>query len=116
MHSRVAPSSRHGVGGVASRQPMLLSITKLIFLAISNLPFLRAGPIPRSVRLFEDVDEGKEPEDPAMWMYLAIAMALVLLGGAFAGLTLALMGQVCNPVLEQCSRVLNSASIGRNIP
>lgn len=34
------------------------------------------------------------PEKSTLWIYLAVAVALVLLGGAFAGLTIALMGQV----------------------
>lgn len=34
------------------------------------------------------------PDKPTLWIYLAVAIALVLLGGAFAGLTIALMGQV----------------------
>ena len=34
------------------------------------------------------------PDKPTLWIYLAVAVALVLLGGAFAGLTIALMGQV----------------------
>ena len=33
-------------------------------------------------------------DKPTLWIYLAVAIALVLLGGAFAGLTIALMGQV----------------------
>ncbi|KAI9672951.1 MAG: hypothetical protein M1817_003115 [Caeruleum heppii] len=36
---------------------------------------------------------GKPPADPSLWIYLSIAVVLVLLGGAFAGLTIALMGQ-----------------------
>ena len=31
--------------------------------------------------------------DPSLWAYFGIAVALVLLGGVFAGLTIALMGQ-----------------------
>ena len=38
-------------------------------------------------------DAPKNPEDPNLWVYLGVAIALVLLGGAFAGLTIALMGQ-----------------------
>lgn len=41
--------------------------------------------------------EEQEPmpsDDPALWIYLSVAVGLVLLGGAFAGLTIALMGQV----------------------
>jgi metal transporter CNNM len=35
--------------------------------------------------------EGEYPdvEDSSLWFYLAVAAALVLLGGAFAGLTIA---------------------------
>lgn len=38
------------------------------------------------------------PAKPTLWIYLAVAIALVLLGGAFAGLTIALMGQVRVPI------------------
>lgn len=31
---------------------------------------------------------------PTLWIYMAVAVGLVLLGGVFAGLTIALMGQV----------------------
>lgn len=33
-------------------------------------------------------------DDPTLLIYLLVAVGLVLLGGAFAGLTIALMGQV----------------------
>lgn len=42
------------------------------------------------------------PNKPTLWIYLAVAVALVLLGGAFAGLTIALMGQV---ILQCYSRL-----------
>lgn len=46
------------------------------------------------VGVFEgDEDLPKDPDDPDLWIYLSVAIALVLLGGAFAGLTIALMGQ-----------------------
>jgi len=31
----------------------------------------------------------KDAEDPSLWLYLGVALALVLGGGAFAGLTIA---------------------------
>jgi len=40
-----------------------------------------------------DDDLPKDASDPDLWIYLGIAVALVLLGGVFAGLTIALMGQ-----------------------
>lgn len=41
-----------------------------------------------------DEEPPMSPDKPTLWIYLAVAIALVLLGGAFAGLTIALMGQV----------------------
>ena len=74
-------------------RPTFLSVVKLVLLGIANLPFIRAAPIP-----YFSVKEDVEPVDgPTLWIYLAVAVGLVLLGGAFAGLTIALMGQVCLP-------------------
>jgi len=59
------------------------------------LPLASAAPI----GIWSDVHtrghshEGEEIDDPDLWIYLAIAVVLVLLGGAFAGLTIAYMGQ-----------------------
>lgn len=39
-------------------------------------------------------DDGLSIHDPAFWGYLGIAAVLTLCGGGFAGLTIALMGQV----------------------
>ena len=61
------------------------------------LPVIRAMPMslnPFHV-LAEDDEPPMSPRKPTLWIYLAVAIALVLLGGAFAGLTIALMGQVC---------------------
>ena len=46
---------------------------------------------------FATIKEKVEPmpaHSPTLWIYIAVALGLVLLGGAFAGLTIALMGQV----------------------
>ncbi|KAK2794041.1 hypothetical protein FQN51_000950 [Onygenales sp. PD_10] len=43
--------------------------------------------------LLDKREDGKPPDDPSLWLYLSVAAALVLSGGAFAGLTIALMGQ-----------------------
>lgn len=59
------------------------------------LPVIRAIPVslnPFHV-LAEDSEPPMSPHKPTLWIYLAVAIALVLLGGAFAGLTIALMGQ-----------------------
>lgn len=83
----------------------ILSITKLLFFGIANFPLLLAAPLfgatPRPTPTLKlpgaipfDEPEEKDPDDPTLWIYLTVAVGLVLLGGAFAGLTIALMGQV----------------------
>ncbi|KAG9911830.1 DUF21-domain-containing protein, partial [Aureobasidium melanogenum] len=76
--------------------PAALSIVKLVGVSLINLPLSYAAP------LFDKSDspiyrreepEPKSPDDPQLWVYLGVAIALVLLGGVFAGLTIALMGQ-----------------------
>lgn len=76
-----------------SSTPLVLGLSKIFVLAIAQIPLVRAAPIHASTWLHTLKEEGKEPEDPQLWLYLSVAAALVLLGGAFAGLTIALMGQ-----------------------
>lgn len=70
----------------------MVALVKVLLLAIAQIPLIRAVPTPLLQSLSEE--EGKPPDDPSLWLYLGIAAALVLSGGAFAGLTIALMGQV----------------------
>ena len=60
--------------------------------------------MPHSRSLFNAFVEEEEPpmspKDSSLWIYLAVAVALVLLGGAFAGLTIAFMGQVGSKCLS----------------
>lgn len=75
--------------------PLILSTAKLLLLGILNFPLLRAAPMnwgPSHSFIMEDTPI--PPDNSALWIYLAVALGLVLLGGAFAGLTIALMGQV----------------------
>ena len=83
---------------LASRRT-ILSLAKLLFLALSNVPLIRGAPTRLLHTFVGDVQEQEEPEplpadDASLWVYLSVAVGLVLLGGAFAGLTIALMGQV----------------------
>ena len=78
-----------------SRRPAVLGLAKALFLALGQLPIVQAAPLYTSAFLFAKEEEGaKPPDNPSLWIYLTVAAALVLLGGAFAGLTIALMGQV----------------------
>ena len=81
-------------------RPGILGLAKILLLAAAQLPLVRAAPFHASSVLFtRDNDEGKTSDGPSLWLYLGVAAFLVLLGGAFAGLTIALMGQVCLPRL-----------------
>jgi hypothetical protein len=73
-------------------RPLALGLAKLLIIAISQVPFATAAPV--FSPFFSEAETPKEPSDPGLWLYLGISLALVLSGGAFAGLTIALMGQV----------------------
>ncbi|KAK5136767.1 hypothetical protein LTR08_002063 [Meristemomyces frigidus] len=96
-HAAAVRSGRgvqHGGGrnGFAAIRPGALALAKLIM-----LPLVSAAPMglwQTGVKILEDDDElPKSPGDPDLWIYLGVAVTLVLLGGVFAGLTIALMGQ-----------------------
>ncbi len=87
-------ASSRPLGGLASSRLAILSTMKLVLAGIANIPFINALPIRFLPATLLVADEGIPPKSPKLWIYLVVAMFLVLLGGAFAGLTIALMGQV----------------------
>ncbi|CAG8349106.1 unnamed protein product [Penicillium salamii] len=74
-------------------RPLMLGLAKLLFIAIAQIPFAAAAPVLSPLFSSADAEPPKEPSDPNLWLYLGVSAALVLSGGAFAGLTIALMGQ-----------------------
>ena len=72
------------------------------------MPIVSAAPMglwQAGAKILEDDDElPKAPGDPDLWIYLGVAVTLVLLGGVFAGLTIALMGQ------GTCSLTMDTAA------
>ncbi|KAJ5832886.1 hypothetical protein N7474_001197 [Penicillium riverlandense] len=76
-------------------RPAVLSLAKL-FLLLAQIPRISSAPV-SVIRPFSllprDAEPPMDPDDPNLWLYLGISAALVLCGGAFAGLTIALMGQ-----------------------
>ncbi|TAQ87084.1 hypothetical protein B7494_g4607 [Chlorociboria aeruginascens] len=74
-------------------RPAVLGLAKTVFLGLFQLSSVAAAPVSTFLGITKDEDAPKDAEDPSLWLYLAIAAILVLLGGAFAGLTIALMGQ-----------------------
>ncbi|QDS72126.1 hypothetical protein FKW77_003872 [Venturia effusa] len=77
------------------RIPAISVASSLLIVAIASLPGATAVPISEAAG---DVypyagAEPKPAEDASLWLYLTTAALLVILGGVFAGLTIALMGQ-----------------------
>ncbi|ORY10949.1 hypothetical protein BCR34DRAFT_484856 [Clohesyomyces aquaticus] len=94
--ARAITSASPGSGlpnGLFSPQHARINILfALLFQAFA--PLVKAIPVvQRSIHILGDGDTPKPADDPSLWVYLGTAVALVLLGGAFAGLTIALMGQ-----------------------
>ncbi|KAL9115312.1 MAG: hypothetical protein Q9187_007311 [Circinaria calcarea] len=87
--------SSRPTGGIVARRPAILSIAKLLLCGIANIPLLRAAPtrFPPFTTFAGGDPDPLPAKSPTLWIYLSVAVALVLLGGAFAGLTIALMGQ-----------------------
>lgn len=78
-----------------SRRPLVLGLAKIFVLALAQIPLTQAAPLWITEILYaKDEDVPKSAKDASLWLYLGVAAALVILGGAFAGLTIALMGQV----------------------
>lgn len=80
---------------MASR-PIILGLARVFFLALCQLPLISAAPTsysPSHPLISISEAPSKPANDPGLWLYLGVAAALVLSGGAFAGLTIALMGQ-----------------------
>ncbi|OBT97693.1 hypothetical protein VE01_05004 [Pseudogymnoascus verrucosus] len=72
-------------------RPAVVGLAKVLFLAASQMSGAVAAPLTSWIKGHEDLP--KSPEDPDLWLYLTVAFILVISGGAFAGLTIALMGQ-----------------------
>lgn len=69
-------------GGLASLRPAVLGMARVIGLGLSSVA---AAPLNKQQGHHADDDFEGTPK----WILLTFSMALVLLGGAFAGLTIA---------------------------
>lgn len=79
-------ATAHLPGSRLTRRPGIISLIQLALAALLHFGATQAMP----VQVFEHEGKGgMSPDDPELWIFLAIAVALVLLGGAFAGLTIA---------------------------
>jgi metal transporter CNNM len=63
--------------------------TLLVYLFHSCVPVVKAFPLVKRTVNVLGAPLPKSPHNPDLWIYLGIAIALVLAGGVFAGLTIA---------------------------
>lgn len=68
---------------------------RIVILALFHAcaPMVKALPLGGMMTALADHDVPKSADDASLWLYLGVAILLVLGGGVFAGLTIALMGQ-----------------------
>lgn len=106
----------NGSGGFASVRTCVLGMGRILGVGLSSV-----AAAPLSKRKHEDDDFEGTP----VWVLYVASMALVLLGGAFAGLTIALMGQdsiylqvvsgdPCEPQYKNAKRVLKLLNKGKH--
>ncbi|KAI2468187.1 DUF21-domain-containing protein [Annulohypoxylon bovei var. microspora] len=77
-----------GNEGILRARSAVLGLSRAVFL---SLGLVSAAPTQYYSRTLDNAPE--EAEGGALWVLYVVSMVLVLLGGAFAGLTIALMGQ-----------------------
>lgn len=88
--TRVGHGMYKGMAGGGTR-PAALGLAKVLFLAASQLSVVAGAPLREYITAGHGGGEDlpKDPKDASLWIYLTVAMVLVLSGGAFAGLTIA---------------------------
>lgn len=75
-------------------KPATLSFARLLLVGLLHTTVTYARPLANFGLISilgedEGQDEPKDPADARLWIYLSTALVLVLLGGVFAGLTIA---------------------------
>ncbi|KAK3945648.1 hypothetical protein QBC46DRAFT_371272 [Diplogelasinospora grovesii] len=85
----VAPMRGRSAGsnGLLVARSFTVGLARLVFVSLSTA---YAAPVSISEHYH---DEAPEEDGASLWVLYVASLALVLLGGAFAGLTIALMGQ-----------------------
>ncbi len=76
------------LNGYGSSRPAARGFSKLLLLGFAQISHVVAAPIIEHIQNAKE-SAPKDAEDPSLWLYLTVAAVLVLLGGTFAGLTIA---------------------------
>jgi len=86
ISSSAAAAGGRPNNGYTSTRPAVLGLAKILVLGLGQLSMTSAAPVKRFLHITE---EEPSSDEPSLWIYLTTALILVLLGGAFAGLTIA---------------------------
>ena len=90
--TKPSSSSSSASNGVLRARPFALGISKILFMSLSSV--VSAAPI----SLFQHYDDDvPEEQGASLWVLYVASAVLVLLGGAFAGLTIAYV--LCHSLL-----------------
>lgn len=76
------------LNGLNGQRTGIQGLTKILLLVVAQISHVAAAPVKQFLGLAKAKAEEPE-EDVNIWLYLAFAAVLVLVGGAFAGLTIA---------------------------
>lgn len=77
-------------------------------------PLVKALPLGGVVSALADEELPKSPDDASLWLYLSVAVGLVLAGGVFAGLTIAYAHAIRRHCVTADSLQFNGP--GRDLP
>lgn len=80
--------ARGSYNGYTIARPVVLGFAKVL-MGLSQASIAAAAPLVGFTATKHHDDDEPDADGPGLWLYLTIAMILVLLGGAFAGLTIA---------------------------
>lgn len=78
-----------GPYGGLPRRPARHAVAQVFLLVLAHVSRATAAPLKHLLGWVDADEPPRRAPDQAMWLYLAVAAVLVLLGGAFAGLTIA---------------------------
>lgn len=76
-------------GRAVGGRPGVSGMAKVLMMGVCQIASVSAAPVKQYFGILKEDKTHKDTKDPGLWIYLSIAMVLVLLGGAFAGLTIA---------------------------
>ena len=89
MPSKGSIASKANYNGYLATRPAVIGLAKVLFLGLFQVSSVAAAPLLTVFKDHEHNHDTPDFDDVDLWLYLTAAVVLVLLGGVFAGLTIA---------------------------